>query len=160
MSKFLIVLLLLLIGFTFGLYYIQGGYDDDGDNKDVADNIFDLYIAFKYLFQLTVGAGDLALEDIVDETTAEIYTIVYIVFGTILMMNLLIALMTTEYEEIYKKATTEIALARAETTYDLSHRTRYIPYLCIYVNYIFINAQKQYNIHNKDLCQHRYVELY
>eukprot|EP01084_Bolivina_argentea_P214046 363427_1 len=129
--KFLAILLVLLIGFTFGLYYIQGGYDD----AESADNTFEWYIAFKYLFQLTVGAGDFSeIGDIVDEVTAQIFTMIYIVFGTILMINLLIALMTTAFEDIHKQAVKESVFAKVETTYDLSNRSRFMPApLCIYV---------------------------
>eukprot|EP01083_Nonionella_stella_P015190 42500_1 len=49
-------------------------------------------------------------------------------------MNLLIALMTTTFEQVYSQARTESAFAMAETTYDLSHRSRFMPApICIYI---------------------------
>eukprot|EP01084_Bolivina_argentea_P081865 148240_1 len=78
MMRFMFVLALVLVGFVFGLYYIQGGYDDEHSSSTL-----DWYMDFRYLFQLTVGAGDFAeIDDIVDhQITAEIYTILYIVFA-------------------------------------------------------------------------------
>ena len=50
------------------------------------------------------------------------------------MMNLLIALMTTTFDNIYKQARTESSFAIAEATFDLSHRSRFMPApICIYV---------------------------
>eukprot|EP01084_Bolivina_argentea_P247457 413992_1 len=131
MSRFLFVLALVLVGFVFGLYYIQGGYDSQH-----LISTRDWYDGFRYLFQLTVGAGDFSeIEHIVEnQITAQIFTILYIVFATILMMNLLIALMTTTFENVYSRARTESSFAIAEATFDLSHRSRFMPApICIYV---------------------------
>merc|ERR1712154_429457 len=69
-----------------------------------------------------------------DEIVAELFAILYIIFATILMMNLLIALMTTTYEEINKQERSEASVAIAETTYDLSHTSRFMPApICIYI---------------------------
>ena len=131
MTRFMFVLVLVLVGFVFGLYYIQGGYLESEPSTD------DWYKGFKYLFQLTVGVGDFSdIEtDIVEnEITAQLFTILYIIFGTILMINLLIALLVATFDNVYKQARTESSFAIAETTYDLSHRSRFMPApICIYV---------------------------
>lgn len=142
MSRFLVVLALILVGFVFGFYYIQGGYQVpfEGD-VDVVQYAADWYTGFKYLFQLTVGVGDFSdIEDIVpDEITAQLFTILYIIFATILMMNLLIALMTTTFDNVYSQARTESSFAIAETTFDLSHRSRFMPApICIHIMAIAI----------------------
>ena len=41
-------------------------------------------------------------------------------------MNLLIALMTAEFDRVRSRANTEYAYARATLTYDLSHRNRFM----------------------------------
>eukprot|EP01083_Nonionella_stella_P209508 759378_1 len=136
MMKFMFVLFLILTGFVFGLYYIEGGYASSSYDEFGGGEIHDWYEGFKYLFQLTVGAGDFnGTHPIVDdEITAQLFTILYIIFATILMMNLLIALMTTTFEQVYSQARTESAFAMAETTYDLSHRSRFMPApICIYI---------------------------
>ena len=130
MFRFMFVLGLLMVGFVFGLYYIQGGYD----NLHLM-SVEDWYEGFKYLFQLTVGAGDFSeIEDIVNEIPAQIFVIMYLIIAAILMMNLLIALLTTTYELIHNSAKTASSFAFAESTYDLSHRSRFMPApICIYI---------------------------
>ena len=95
----MIVLILILIGFTFGLYYIQNSHDIDYE----ADGDVPWYTELRYLyvppelallshacvsnrFVLTVGAADFKYDD---EISAQLFTLLYIVFATILMMNLL-----------------------------------------------------------------------
>eukprot|EP01083_Nonionella_stella_P040725 110414_1 len=133
MLKFLFVLALLILGFVFGLYYIEGGYVVLHASEDSA--IYDWYEGFKYLFELTVGAGDFSeLNDIVDEVPAQLFVIFYLIIASILMMNLLIALLTTTYETIHVSAKTASSFAFAESTYDLAHRSRFLPApLCIYI---------------------------
>eukprot|EP01084_Bolivina_argentea_P120968 214446_1 len=59
--------------------------------------------------------------------TIQLFIITYVIFGTVLSMNLLIALMTRTYEVVYADARTESAFARAELTYDLAQRSRFMP---------------------------------
>merc|ERR1719242_769068 len=61
MFRFMFVLAIIIIGFVFGLYYIQGGYEES------TPYVRGWYDGFRFLFQLTVGAGDFAeIEDIVE----------------------------------------------------------------------------------------------
>eukprot|EP01083_Nonionella_stella_P195767 720814_1 len=96
MMRFMFVLFLILTGFVFGLYYIEGGYASNSYDEFGGGQIHDWYEGFKYLFQLTVGVGDFSgtHPTVDEEITAQLFTILYIIFATILMMNLLIALMT------------------------------------------------------------------
>lgn len=48
-------------------------------------------------------------------------------FGTLILTNLLIALMTTEYENVQEKAKDEVIYNKAELTSDLSKRSRLMP---------------------------------
>eukprot|EP01084_Bolivina_argentea_P120967 214444_1 len=69
--------------------------------------------------------------------TIQLFIITYVIFGTVLSMNLLIALMTRTYEVVYADARTESAFARAELTYDLAQRSRFMPPpLCVFVFFI------------------------
>ena len=155
MFKFMFVLALLLLGFVFGLYYIQGGYD-----QLHVLSLEDWYEGFKYLFQLTVGAGDFSeIEDLANEVTAQLFVIGYLIIAAILMMNLLIALLTTTYEMVHTQQKTASSFAFAESTYDLSHRSRFMPApICIYIfvlaiiihviNFIPAMLWPQLNIYN------------
>eukprot|EP01084_Bolivina_argentea_P203987 348310_1 len=92
-------------------------------------------------YQLRVGAGDFSeIEHITStEIIAQIFVIGYLILAAILMMNLLIALLTTTYERIHISAKTASSFAFAESTYDLSHRSRFMPApLCIYIFFIAI----------------------
>ena len=106
----------------FGLHYIRG-FAQDSDGFD--DRKF--WDSFVYLFQLTVGAGDLAMEDDGESVTAQVFTIIFVIFSAILMMNLLIALMTTTYEQMRKSGKNESSAAFAVITYDLAHQSRFMP---------------------------------
>merc|ERR1719242_1151277 len=98
MGQFMIVLVIILAGFVLGLYYIQKAHDYDYEVDDEEGNA--LYNEFRYLFLLTVGGVDF---EVTDSFIAQIYSIIYIVIAAILMMNLLIALLTTSYDEVYKQ---------------------------------------------------------
>ena len=141
--RFSFFVLTVIIGFLFGLYYIDNipHRDLDGEIEGTesfigADGVYDHLL---YLFaslvgmaeiesHLKVGSDDPMLE------VAQVYSIVFIIFGTILSMNLLIALMTAEFDRVRSRANTEYAYARATLTYDLSHRNRFMaPPLNIFV---------------------------
>lgn len=158
-----IVLVVLLTGSMIGLHYIRGFTDADLGP-------WPLWDSFVYLFILTVSAGDfevflqkslttrpiwylgrnIMILNVQDEEAhiAQIYTIIYVVFAAILMMNLLIALMSTTYDEIYSSGKNASAFgmllngllsdslsiyflfrytAFAESTYDFSQQSRFMP---------------------------------
>ena len=118
MVKFMIIVFVILIGFSFGFYYIFGGYEDNED----------FWEAFKFLFTLMVGVGDFDnINDFADQLILQIYIMFYTFIAIILLMNLLVALLTTWYEIIHDKARTESSFAIASAVYDLSHLTRIIP---------------------------------
>ena len=48
-------------------------------------------------------------------------------FGSLILTNLLIALMATEYEDVSEKAAEEVMCNKIELAYDLSHRSRLMP---------------------------------
>ena len=138
--RFGLFIMTVLIGFLFGLYYI----DNIPNRSDIGDSDNDgVYDHFLYLFTSLVGMAEvethLKVGDELDEEdpmkiVAQVYSIFFIIFGTILSMNLLIALMTAEFDRVRSRANTEYAYARATLTYDLSHRNRFMaPPLNIFV---------------------------
>ncbi len=56
-----------------------------------------------------------------------VYTLAFIIIGTIILMNLLIALMTSSFERVKNNSIAQGAYHRAESAYDLSNRGRYMP---------------------------------
>eukprot|EP01084_Bolivina_argentea_P220866 374231_1 len=93
----------IVIGFLFGLYYI-----DNIPYKSVVekDNLYDHFL---YLFTSLVGMAEIEthLKVDVDDPmliVAQVYSIFFIIFGTILSMNLLIALMTAEFDRVRSRA--------------------------------------------------------
>ena len=78
-----------------------------------------------------------------NETMSEIYLMFFIIAASILLLNLLIALMTTEWEVVRELAKEESAYLKAQSCYDLKHRPRFIPppinwILCIFVLIVHI----------------------
>ena len=59
--------------------------------------------------------------------TATLFILLFVVVASILMMNLLIALLITPDEKIHQKATNDQWLEFSKTTFELSHGSRFIP---------------------------------
>merc|ERR1711892_150740 len=99
LCKFLFVLMVVTVGCAFGLFYIRslGGGDPDLDGQG-------WWSTFEELFLLTVGAGDFSTDDL---GVAQVYNILFILFAAFLMMNLLVAFMTTTYEQVNDKLKNE-----------------------------------------------------
>jgi len=118
LCKFLFVLMVVMVGCAFGLFYIHSL--GDGEQQGWTG----WWTTFEGLFLLTVGAGDFDNEDI---GVAQVYNILFILFAAFLMMNLLVAFMTTTYEQVNSSLKNESSFAFAEITYDLAHQPRFIP---------------------------------
>lgn len=112
--KFGIISIMLLLSFTFGLYQLIGNASDD----------ISLWWTFTYVFQLYTGAN--GMED-TGGYYQQIFSVVLIIVGMLILMNLLIALMTTEYENVQEDAQKEVSYMSAQITFDLSNRNRMIP---------------------------------
>ena len=72
-----------------------------------------------------VGSADLS--GVNDEPIALVFVIIATIIGSLLLTNLLIALMTTRYENVEEEAKSEVIYNRAELIYDLSDRRRLMP---------------------------------
>ena len=134
--RFFLFLVTIWIGFTFGLYYI-----DHTPQHPMYVEGGDMYQHILYFFTTMVGMAEIQgdhlpfdldggeLDDVSGWMIAitQIYSILFILIGTIMSMNLLIALMTAKFNHVQDQANTEYASSRAELTYGLSHRNRMLP---------------------------------
>ena len=110
-----------MIGILFGLWFIV--LINDGESGDF--EVGSIGDGLKYVFQVFIGTGDLG--GVGDQTIGIIFMVGATFFGTLILTNLLIALMTTEYENVREKAKQEVILNQIELTFDLSIRSRSMP---------------------------------
>ena len=103
-----------IAAFTFGFYFIFG--------LDDIENPLDFWHTILLSFELFVTGGT------DDETTVgAIFTIILTVVGMLILTNLLIALMSSEYEKFQETAQEEVSFMYIETVIDLAHRDRLMP---------------------------------
>ena len=121
--RFLVIILVTCIGFVIGVMYIS-----DGDIID-HQQFETMYDTTEYLFQSALGITDLSIYDSFgrNQLMAQLYNVFFIIVSSILLLNLLIALMTTEFDAVRELAKEESAYLKAQYCYDLKHRSRYIP---------------------------------
>eukprot|EP01083_Nonionella_stella_P141583 436629_1 len=123
--KFLVIFALMMSGFAFGLWLISAAnscrFTQDCDDFE-AETMEDV---FKYIFQVFIGTGDLG--GVVDQGIAIVFMVLATIFGSLILTNLLIALMTTKYENVQEEAKGELTYNRAAMTHDYSQRSRIMP---------------------------------
>eukprot|EP01084_Bolivina_argentea_P022070 40994_1 len=131
-TKILFIFVLAMTGFLFGLWVITAthecAYDPNGESCSDYQ-MFTLWDGLIYVFQVFIGSGDLSGvgESSTENPFAVFIMVIATIFGTIILTNLLIALMTTQYENVQEKARSQIIYDKAELTYDLSSRSRLLP---------------------------------
>jgi len=114
-AKFLTMYLVIVIGFFCGIWFIM--VDTQPGNE---------WHSFLYTFQVLIGRGDLM--DVIDHTIIQIYLLVATVFGALILTNLLIALMVTEYKRVSERAAAEVTFNQVQLAYDLcTHTSRVLP---------------------------------
>ena len=123
--KFLCVAAVVVGAFTFGFYFIFGLTTVNlVEYNEVDDDVTDFWPTFLFTFDEFIQGGTGPYnENGVVPTFAMFVTI----FGFLILTNLLIALMTAEYENFQGVANAEVAYMWTETVYDLSHRDRLMP---------------------------------
>eukprot|EP01084_Bolivina_argentea_P111712 199268_1 len=129
-----------MTGFTFALSFIIGPdknpsidscCDDNRDHSKVPLSTVPS-IAF-YVFQVLLGQQEwapTASNECLSSNRSRIvqlYVMIFSVLGTVLMLNLLIAMMSSTYEQIREGTAKQVNFARAEQTYSLAHRNAIIP---------------------------------
>jgi hypothetical protein len=110
---FLMILLIFIIGFSFSFWLLEMG-NVYSDYRTVSDSLFSLYQAMFGTFPASPFYGS-------DVKSFSI--ILYIVYGivvTILMLNLLIALMNNSYSIVNKKGVAQWRLEQAKIIIDQS----------------------------------------
>ena len=130
--KFLSIFVVVMFGFVFGLWLINAANPCRSEERqenhyhDCDDyELVTLGDTIQYVFSVFIGLGD--LDGPVNQSIAVFFMGAATVFGTIILTNLLIALMTTEYENVKDAAKGEVIYNQAELTYDLSKRSRLMP---------------------------------
>merc|ERR1719206_1208946 len=132
--KWTFVLSIFYFGFCFGTYFIIAGDLSEycaGDSNDAEYDSFSLLA--EYNFILLMGQSDWAvLEENACMNTSrslilKLYMYFFSVLGTVLLLNLLIAMMASTYETIQEGTTKQVNFGRAEETFHLSHSNAIIP---------------------------------
>ena len=164
---FFVVIILLLIGFMFALYYVAGG-DLDRDVPDVykimyadietnvgalgdyqeeiqpedelANALSSIRGVATYLFHTLLGQQDWEVINENNEyhvygynfgrgrsAVMQLVMIIFVCIGTLTLLNILIAIMTTSFDEQRSNSQKELAFLRVESTYELAHRGRVMP---------------------------------
>eukprot|EP01083_Nonionella_stella_P305567 1066425_1 len=119
--KFLSVAFVVIAAFTFGFYFIYG-LERTAELNEEATTPVDFWDTILFTFGLFVGGGTNA-----DSDVGAIFTVFLTVVGMLVLTNLLIALMSTKYEEFQETAQEEVHFMQIETAIDLAHRDRLMP---------------------------------
>ena len=138
---FFVLAFVVFLGFIYALYYIIAG---DLDREYVGEVPEDDQISFYldsakgcalYLVQTFLGQQD--WEVLQENETynfsrqraqlAEGLILVFVLIGTLLLLNLLIAVMSNTFNTQQQEAKKELAFSKLETTFDLAHRGRLMP---------------------------------
>ena len=146
--QFLILVVAISTGFLWAVYYIVGGdidrdvtcdalleeyqWDDCEEASEAINSVRGITI---YLIQTLLGQQDWEVLDTnelygFERGRAQLLTMCilgYVICGTILSLNMLIAIMTTSFDLLNEEAKQQLAFLRVETTYDLAHRGRMMP---------------------------------
>ena len=125
--KFFSIFVVVMFGFLFGLWLITAANECIDNNSDDCGDyaVNTIGEGLGYVFEVFIGTGDLS--GVADEPIAIYFMVIATIFGTLILTNLLIALMTTEYEKVKDAAKGEVIHNHAELTYDLSQRSRSMP---------------------------------
>ena len=139
--SFFFLAVVVFIGFIFALYFIIAG-DLDNTYSEAADDDDQLstYLASVkgcafYLIQTFLGQQDWEVITANESyhfgsnrsRLTEGLVLIFVVFGTLLLLNLLIAVMSNTFNTQQSRAQKELAFSRLETTFDLANRGRLMP---------------------------------
>eukprot|EP01084_Bolivina_argentea_P166855 289660_1 len=136
--KFLSVAFVVIAAYTFGFYFIFG-FNRVNIIGEEGDDAQDFWPTVLFTFDEFIGGGT---SEYHENTVVPIFAMVITIIGFLILTNLLIALMSTEYENFQEIANLEVAYMWTETAYDLSHRDRLMPpplNLIVYVIGIIIH---------------------
>merc|ERR1712154_617817 len=130
--NFAFVALIFFLGFTVALRYILA--TDINEECEYETDLSNYYQVSLYVFITLQGQQEWSALDsngnCFSETRAIIATafiIVFSILGTVLLLNLLIAMMATTYEDKLDAKSKEVNFSRTDEIYQLAHRQAIIP---------------------------------
>eukprot|EP01083_Nonionella_stella_P279695 951395_1 len=133
MLRFVLLYILMMVAVLFALRCMgDKAYNRDGDPTawDELLYIFQLFISFKNIDDFDADFDpELDGYDPTDplDDWIKIYLVIATLFGTLLLFNVLIALMVSKYELAKKQADRDVMLNRTEISFDLLRRSRHMP---------------------------------
>lgn len=138
---------LFLIGGTFACYYVIAGdlAESDAQISSLAS------VAF-YIFQTFIGqqdwdsvrsyksddADDAYIFDPWRSRIIQFYMFIFAAMGTILLLNLLIAMMASSYQRVQDISFQQLSKQKVQTTYDLDTSRGAMPAPANIISYIFV----------------------
>lgn len=137
---FLIILFFVLVGFGFAFFFMFLGENDASGHEDVANIHGAIYLAFKTLvhepaFDIfeSIGENDGSSPR---QTLAIGLYFLYILCSNILLLNLLIAIMTSSYERVNANIHREFLFQKAEVIVYYNHLALPSPVNVFHVAYL------------------------
>ena len=130
------ITMIFFLGFTFALRYILATDivpEDIDENCGSEADLSNYYQVTLYVFITLMGQQEWSAFDETDcfsaerEAVATCLLIAFCVLGTVLLFNLLIAMMATTYEDKLDAKSKEVNFSRTEDIYSLGHRPAIIP---------------------------------
>lgn len=115
-TRFAMIVAVVIASFVFGLYYING-VSEDSVNETFWSSFINVFLLF---------LGEISVEES-EPWVAVTLELFIIVFGMVILSNILIALMAKEYEKFDEIANEEVLFLRTETYFDLANRDRSMP---------------------------------
>eukprot|EP01083_Nonionella_stella_P156890 508598_1 len=134
MVKFVLLYGLMMLAVLFALRFM--GDKDDPSAWNELLYIFQLFISFASINDFDTG-DDPDTESFEGNAWTTIYLVIATLFGTLLLFNILVALMVSKYEDAQDQADKDVMLNRTEISFDLLRRSRHMPPPLNIVMYIF-----------------------
>eukprot|EP01084_Bolivina_argentea_P307706 531894_1 len=131
-ANFAFVCLIFFLGFTVALRYVLA--TDINEECEYETDLSNYYQVSLYVFITLMGQQEWSAIDANDKCFSEEraiiatgFIIIFSILGTVLLLNLLIAMMSTTYEEKLDAKSKEVNFSRTEEIYQLAHRQAIIP---------------------------------
>eukprot|EP01084_Bolivina_argentea_P067703 123248_1 len=157
---FLEIMLILFLGFSFALMFIMGGVHENFDTP--LNSALTLFTAI--LSEFDFGA----FTDEEGSNTTLVYfgyavMMFYLIIGSLILLNLLIAMMATTYAHIEENSTSAIIFARFELALNLDSDASFMPpplnVLVMVLLLIFYIIEKIINFVTVCICRKHYYDL-
>merc|ERR1719242_721581 len=117
--KFMAFIIVVLLALVFAARFLAA---NDKRSSDLDDFWYGIFFTVAVFFGGDDGAWSQS-----GDTVSMIFMTLVGLFGTMLITNLLIAILTNEYERVSEQAAAEILFNKTELVYDLRYRVRLLP---------------------------------